>query len=145
MDVTREAIADAEQSLERLDSFARRFASAAGGPADEDALAKFRELMDDDLGTPAATALLFDLVRRANADDDSAAAAAAFAICDAVGLELRTTSGEVGDDALALAASRDAARATKEWSRADALRDELIAMGYEVADTLNGTQLRRLP
>jgi cysteinyl-tRNA synthetase len=145
MDVTREAIADAEQSLERLDSFARRFASAAGGPATEDALAKFRELMDDDLGTPAATALLFDLVRRANADDDFAAAAAAFAICDAVGLELRTTSGEVGDDALALAVQRDAARAAKEWTRADALRDELIAMGYEVADTPNGTHLRRLP
>ena len=105
--------------------------------------ARFREVMDDDLGTPAAMALLFDLVRRANADGDEAAAAAAFEIAGAVGLELRSESGEVGDDALALAARRDEARAAKDWAAADALRDELVAMGYEVADTPSGTELRR--
>ena len=121
-----------------------RFASAEAGAADEDALTRFRELMDDDLSTPATMALLFDLVRRANADDDRAAAASAFEICSAVGLELRTTMGDIDDDALALAAQRDEARAAKDWARADALRDELVAMGYEVADTATGTQLRRI-
>ena len=144
IEVSKETVADAEQALERLDSFARRFASASGGSADEAALAKFRDFMDDDMSTPSAMALLFDLVRRANADNDRDAAAAAFAICAAVGLELRTSSGEVGDDALALAAQRDEARAAKDWAQADALRDELVAMGYEVADTASGTELRRL-
>ena len=143
IDVTRGSVTDAEQALERLDSFGRRFASAQGGAPDEAALIRFRELMDDDLGTPAAMALLFDLVRRANADNDLAAAAAAFEICDAFGLALQTAAGVIGDDALALAAQRDEARAAKDYTRSDELRDQLLAMGYEVSDTPNGTELRR--
>jgi cysteinyl-tRNA synthetase len=143
IEITKETVADAEQGLERLDRFAERFASAIGGAADEAALDRFRELMDDDLGTPAAMALLFDLVRRANADDDAVAAAAAFQICEAVGLELRTTSGEIAPEAHDLARQRDAAREAKDWALADSLRDQLIGLGYEVADTPQGTELRR--
>jgi cysteinyl-tRNA synthetase len=143
IEITKETVADAEQGLERLDRFAEKFALAAPGAPDEEALARFRELMDDDLGTPAAIALLFDLVRRANSDDDLGAAAAAFQICEAVGLELRTTAGEIGDDALDLARQRDAARASKDWALADSLRDQLMELGYEVADNPQGTELRR--
>src|SRR4051812_42888791 len=143
IEVTRDSVADAGRALERLDRFAERFAAAAGGAADEAAVAQFRSLMDDDMSTPAAMALLFDLVKRANDADDVAAAAAAFEICKAVGLELRTSSGEVTSDALDLAAQRDAARASKDWALADSLRDQLIELGYEVADTPNGTELRK--
>ena len=143
IEVTRDSVADAGRALERLDRFAEKFAAAVGGAADEAALAQFRSLMDDDMSTPAAMALLFDLVTRANAENDVTAAAAAFEICTAVGLQLKTTASEIGDDALALAAERDEARAAKDWSRADALRDQLVEMGYEVADTPSGTQLRR--
>jgi cysteinyl-tRNA synthetase len=143
IEVSRDSVADAERNLERLDRFAERFASARDDPADEAALARFRELMDEDLSTPAAMALLSDLVTRANTHEDRAAAAAAFQICKAVGLELRTTSGAIGDDALELARQRDEARAAKEWALADSLRDQLIELGYEVADTPQGTELRR--
>jgi cysteinyl-tRNA synthetase len=143
MEVTKETIADAERGLERLDRFAEKFAAAVGGAPDETALAQFRESMDDDMSTPAAMALLFELVTRANADEDLSAAATAFEICNAVGLEVRTTSGEVGDDALAVGAERDEARAAKDWARADELRDRLIEMGYEVEDTPTGTRLRK--
>jgi len=142
IEVTRVSVADAGEALRRLDRFAETFAAAQGGVADEAALARFREVMDDDLGTPAAMAMLFDLVTRANSDQDTAAAAAAFEICRAVGLELRTTSGEIGEKALELARRRDEARAAKDWALADALRDELIEMGYEVEDTPTGTRLR---
>ncbi|MEY2460792.1 MAG: cysteinyl-tRNA synthetase [Acidimicrobiaceae bacterium] len=143
IEVSKDTVAAAGRSLERLDRFAEKFASARGEAPDEEALARFRELMDDDLGTPAATALLFDLVTRANSDDDLAAAAAAFQICDAVGLELRTTSVEVGEDAAELARQRDAARDDKDWALADSLRDQLIELGYEVSDSANGTARRR--
>ncbi|HEX4819281.1 MAG TPA: cysteine--tRNA ligase [Acidimicrobiales bacterium] len=143
IEVTRDSVADAGRALERLDRFAEKFASAAAGAADEAALTQFRELMDDDMSTPAAMALLFDLVTRANADNDLAAAAAAFEICTAVGLQLKTAASEIDEAALALATERDEARAAKDWARADALRDQLIEQGYEVADTPTGTQLRR--
>jgi cysteinyl-tRNA synthetase len=142
IEVSKETVADAEAALERLDRFASRFAATTVEP-DADALARFRELMDDDLGTPAAVALLFDLVRRANADGDEAAAAAALEMCRAFGLGLRADAGTVDPAALDLATRRDQARAAKDWAAADALRDELVAMGYEVADTPAGTELRR--
>jgi cysteinyl-tRNA synthetase len=144
IEVSKETVADAEKALERLDRFAEQFAGAAGGAPDAAALERFREVMDDDLGTPAAVALLFDLVKRANAVADEPAAAAAFEIARAVGLELRTAATEVEPAALALAAQRDEVRAAKDWAAADALRDQLVAMGYEVADTPAGTQLRRV-
>jgi cysteinyl-tRNA synthetase len=143
IEVSAETVADAEAALERLDRFAERYASVDADP-DPAALAQFRELMDDDLSTPAAMALVFDLVRRANPPtDDAAAAAAALEICRAVGLELRSEAAAVDPDAVALARRRDEARAAKDWATADALRDELVALGYEVADTPAGTELRR--
>jgi cysteinyl-tRNA synthetase len=43
----------------------------------------------------------------------------------------------------ALAAERDAARAARDFSRADAIRDQLQADGWVVEDTANGTFVRR--
>jgi cysteinyl-tRNA synthetase len=56
IEVSKDTASAASRALERLDTFARRFAAAEGGPSDEAALERFRERMDDDLDTPAATA-----------------------------------------------------------------------------------------
>jgi cysteinyl-tRNA synthetase len=145
IEVSRDTATAAGEALRRLDSFARRFAGVVAGGVDPDAdvLGRFRARMDDDLDTPAAMAVLFDAVRHANADGDEAVAAAVFEMARGVGLELRTTGGDVGDDALALAAARDEARAVKDFARADALRDELRTLGYDVEDTAEGTRIHR--
>jgi cysteinyl-tRNA synthetase len=152
IDVTDDTLRDAEAALARLDAFARRVAAAAdlGAEPDPEALARFRAAMDDDLQTPTATGLLFDLVRRANAalDAGDAAgaaplAAAATEIAGALGLDLHAeAAGEVPADVLGWAAERDAARAAKDWSRADALRDQIVAAGYVVEDTPAGAVVR---
>jgi cysteinyl-tRNA synthetase len=141
MEVTPDTIADAEKGLERFDEFARRF--PVGGTPDSGALVRFRELMDDDLNTPGAVALLFDLVRRANADDDQAAAATVWELAGALGLELRAPSSEIDDATAGLVAARDEARGNKDFSEADRLRDELQARGWVVKDTPDGTQVHR--
>lgn len=142
IEVTDETLRDAERGLERLDSFARRFPSAEAAP-DEAALDRFRSLMDDDLSTPQATALLFDLVGRANASGDAAAAAAAYEIAKAVGLTLRSEDTAVPEDVQVLVRERDEARASKDWARSDAIRDQLQADGWVVEDTPHGTKVRR--
>ncbi len=58
------------------------------------AISRFRERMDDDLDTPGALAIVFDLVRRANAaadadDGPGAAQSAATAALLAAALGLR--------------------------------------------------------
>jgi len=140
---------DAARALERLDTFARRAAELPPAAPDADALVEFRARMDDDLDTPGAVDLLFTLVRRANQALDggepeaaAASAAAVREICLAVGLELQATADVIPAEVQALAARRDEARAAKDWASADALRDEIQALGFVVEDGASGTQVR---
>ncbi|MDP9020318.1 MAG: cysteine--tRNA ligase, partial [Actinomycetota bacterium] len=73
LEVTPETTADASSALERLDNLVRRAAEHAlsDAGADAGALDRFRAAMDDDLDTPAALAVLFDLVRQANSALDA--------------------------------------------------------------------------
>ena len=116
---------------------------------DPGTIAAFVDAMDDDLDTPGAMALVFTTVTRINslldADDAILALpliAAVFSMLRAVGLELAADEEEVPDDVLALATARDHARAAKDWARADELRDELVAAGWVVEDTPDGTRVR---
>lgn len=156
IEITPATVADAERALERLDAFARRFADQASGgggptaPLDEDSMAEFTRLLDDDLQTPQAMALVFDLVSRANANADAGddvgavtAASTVFHLLAALGLELRATSDAVDAETARLMAERDAARAARDFSRADALRDELQSRGWTVEDTAEGTRVYR--
>ncbi len=134
-------------ALAGLDSFAARSAGLVGTP-DEATLARFKELMDDDLDTPNAMAHVFDTTRRANTALDSGDAAGAGLVaavhemCGALGLVLGSAV-EVDDDAQAKAAALDAARLTKDFATADALRIELQNAGWVVETTKSGTTLRR--
>ena len=139
----------AVKSLAGLDSFAARTSGLPSAVADAGVIQRFRERMDDDLDTPAATAILFDTVRRANAALDAngiseaaALVAAVKEICTAFGLVLNA-GGDVPADMAAKAAALDAARAAKDFAAADALRAELQAAGWTVETTKAGTTLRR--
>ncbi|MGH9054862.1 MAG: cysteine--tRNA ligase [Acidimicrobiales bacterium] len=133
--------------VQRLDAFAREFAAARGAQADAGALARLRERMDDDLDTPGAVAAAFDLVRRARSasgEESANMAAAVFSFFEgALGLVLHDDAGGVTPEAAALARERDAARAERDWSRADAIRTSLQAEGWIVEDGPGGTTIRR--
>jgi cysteinyl-tRNA synthetase len=139
----------ASKSVSGLDGFVSRTASSKNGVADSDVLQKFRDAMENDLDTPAAMALLFDTVRRANTAADAgdnmtvaALRAAILSVCSAVGLELKSDDG-VDANAQAKADALDAARAAKDFAEADALRHELQSLGYLVETTKEGTRIRR--
>jgi cysteinyl-tRNA synthetase len=142
----------AVNSLAGLDAFAARTAAldrTTGHRVTAEVLDTFRTAMDDDLDTPAATALLFDTVRRANtaldAGDSALAGALAAAVaemCAAVGLELVAVA-EVPAETQARATALDEARAAGDYATADGLRAELQAEGWLVETTRDGTSLRR--
>ncbi|MFM7684335.1 MAG: cysteine--tRNA ligase [Actinomycetota bacterium] len=146
--VGQDNIDAAVKSLAGLDAFAARAAEVATAAADAEVIASFRERMDDDLDSPAAMAVLFDTVRRANAAIDGGSAdagalvAAVSEMCSAVGLVLKA-GGEVPAEVAAKAAALDAARAAKDFAAADALRAELQADGWTVETTKTGTKVRR--
>ena len=135
------------KALAGLDAFAARSTALRGAP-DEAVLARFVEVMDNDLDTPNAMAHVFDTVRRANSAIDSGDASAAGLVaavhemCGALGL-LLGQAAPADDDAQAKAAALDAARAAKDFATADALRVELQDAGWIVETTKAGTTLRR--
>jgi cysteinyl-tRNA synthetase len=162
IEVNTTTVADAEAALSRLDNLARRFdlspdlASVKASEAiergvDPEALGFFIERMNDDMDTPAAVACIFDLAKRANAladDGDIEAgrrlALTAAVLCGALGIELRGgTDDEPDEEAGALAAQRDEARAAGDFTRADFLRDAIRERGWEVEDSSEGTRLHR--
>ena len=147
--VTLDNITAAEKALARLDALARAASDLSSAEADAQVLTSFRTRMDDDLDTPAATALLFETVTRVNValnegrtDQAASLWAAVSQICSAVGLVLNAGGDEVPADIEAKAVALDAARAAKDFGAADRLRAELHGAGYVVETTKEGTRVR---
>ncbi|HEX4686484.1 MAG TPA: cysteine--tRNA ligase [Nocardioides sp.] len=154
-----EALDDAAKSFRRIESFLERAESAVGEvPEDGMLCADFVAAMDDDLGTPAAIAVIHEVVTEGNkhlTGGDRAAVrgslAAVLAMLRVLGLDPHDpnwgTAGRSDDtrlnaavDALVagLLEERAAARADKDWARADAIRDRIAAAGIAVEDTPDG-------
>lgn len=110
---------------------------------DEGFAAEFAAQVNDDLNTPRALALAWDLVKN---DLPAPARKATLLHFDRVlGLRLaewQPAATYVPDGILALVQQRQQARAAKRWQDADALRDHIVAAGYRVEDTPQGPQLR---
>ena len=111
--------------------------------------------MDNDLNTADALGAVFTLVARVNAalddrasvtpGDRDAVLAALASMDDVLGLlEVARSSRAVDDEMSAwvegLIRQRKEARATKNWARADEIRDELTEKGIVLEDGPEGTR-----
>ncbi len=150
-----DSLKQSQAAVRRIGTFARRLHEAQGGTpelaqAAVRAEAEFRDALFDDLNAPEALAALFTFISDANREldrhgTDSAALHAArrvFAVIDGV-LDLVPAATET-DAELTLwveerIASRKAARASRDFASADAIRHELVARGIEIEDTAQGT------
>ncbi|MAS56915.1 MAG: cysteine--tRNA ligase [Pimelobacter sp.] len=152
-----EALEEAAVGYRRLENFLERASAVLGEiPTTGMPCADFVVAMDDDLGTPAAVAAIFDVAREGNKlleAGDSAAlrgtAASVRAMLAVLGLDPADPAwGSAGDDAAltgvvdalvaGLLEQRAEARAAKDYARADVIRDQIKAAGIEVEDTPTG-------
>jgi cysteinyl-tRNA synthetase len=112
--------------------------------------------LQDDLNTPKALAELFDLAKELNKTESVDArreqAAALLAAGDLLGLLQQdpeawfagAADGELDAAAIDdLIAQREAARASKDFARADTIRDQLADAGITIEDGSSGTRWRR--
>ena len=110
---------------------------------------QFKNAMDDDLNTADAIAALFDLARfvnsNINAESSLSSIEAALNLLrelgSVLGILTKTQEDTLSDEAKALIEKRKQARAEKNWSLADSLRDELKAIGVEIEDTRQGVKV----
>lgn len=149
-----DSLVEARKSLTRL------YTALDGVNADEqaaasDAAERFTTAMDDDFNTPVALAALFDLARDLNrAKSDQPAEAPRLAgelkrLAGVLGLLQQTPQTflkgaqqqvALSDEEIeAKIAERYAAKANKDFARADAIRDELAALGIILKDSREGT------
>jgi cysteinyl-tRNA synthetase len=151
VEVNEQTLEDATTTLQRLDSFARRFADAIPDTQKNDAgedRRRFCEAMDDDLDTPRALGGLFSAMRRANTLGDAgelrAGGSVARVVLDlfaALGVEAGGVRHVASDEVRELVDRRDAARAARDYAAADRLRVEIEELGWVVEDTPGGTRI----
>ncbi len=147
---SEEALDEAARSVERVRDFVRRLT-----PGEEAAPAEMDEYVDrffgalaDDFNTAAARAVLFEWISEGNRRLDAGERLGAGRLEEmlyALGLEhlLEPEDETVDPEAERLLREREEARAARDFATADARRDELAALGWEVRDTPQGPQLVR--
>lgn len=170
LNFTLAALEDAARSVGRLLEFRRRL-EAATADADDDgvstrlpelaaqALGAFERALDDDLNVAEAWGALFVFVREANAELDVASLAVKAADLETALQTLASMDSVFGVLALAeqegadvpeeqrrwieeQLGQREAARAARDYGRADEIREALAKQGVEVEDTPSGTRWR---
>jgi len=149
---TDESIAAAQNGLNNLRADLAGLLAAARSDGDAGAWSPeaqqvreaFHLAINDDMDLPTA----LSVTREAARDGKIAPAERVRLLLDfdrVLGLRLNTVEPKVArqasDEAQALVKERDAARAAKNWRRSDELREQLKALGFEVRDTPQGTQL----
>lgn len=162
VDFSNEALQASEKGLARLmdgyKNLSRITPVKQGtiGMAYVDALAKdCYEAMNDDLNTPVAIGHLFDACRVINSIVDGKETIATDALetlgnlfhtfCfDLLGLREETGNENGREEAFGkvvdlLLEQRKKAKANKDWTTADQIRDELKALGFDIMDTKDGS------
>ncbi|MBO9578235.1 MAG: class I tRNA ligase family protein, partial [Microbacteriaceae bacterium] len=151
------SLVEAEAAVDRIEAFLLRSGRAltAGAPTVLPVPEAFGTAMDDDLGVPQALAVLHETIRSGNASLDAgdlAAVARARAevramtavlgldlSADAAGRDGSAAHGALGALVGQLLERRAAARARKDFTTADEIRDALAAAGVLVEDGADGT------
>ncbi|HRU98302.1 MAG TPA: cysteine--tRNA ligase [Ruminococcus sp.] len=113
----------------------------------------FREAMDNDLNTAMGITVLYDVLK---SGANSATKLALLEEFDKVlGLDLianakkfaeesANASSDIPEEVMALVEQRQAARKEKNFALADEIRDKITALGYEVKETRQGTEINKL-
>ena len=149
LDGARTALARLDECLGKLTELA---ASTIGVAPTDGLVSRFTAAMDDDLNVSSAWGAVFDWVREQNRLLAAGQMTAAHAATELAAWNRINTvfgipgaaSSEVPAEITALAEARVAAKKAKDFARADALRNELKALGWLVEDTTKGPKLKRL-
>lgn len=160
LNFTFEGIKQADASIRRVNDFILRVREIEDGVEDsaeltgliEKASGQYEEAMDDDLNTSSALAAVFELIREINIVlekkelgsgnrdqilDFLSAVNQVFAVFELEEQEIED------EEVLGLIEERERARRSRDFPRADEIRDRLAEKGILLEDTKEGTRWKR--
>lgn len=155
-----EALEASQRAFLRLRRYVDLLQGAATGTPPQSYRARWHERFNDDLDTPGALAVLWEMLGNDKELSKEDVKAAIFDADRIFGLGLGTEDikaremwtklygAVVDEDAIpervrTLLAAREVARQEREWQQADALRKEIEVLGYSLEDTADGTRVFR--
>ncbi len=158
LEFSPKSLDESAAAFRRIESFVRRAAERSGAPGDlsEAVPDAFAAAMDDDLGVPAALAVLHDHVTRGNdalSRNDQAAVAELLPsvrrMADVLGFDPladmwqndRDDRSDLALDSLVkgLLHQRAEARINKDFATADSIRNQLFEIGLAIEDGSDGS------
>lgn len=112
---------------------------------------KFKAAMEDDFNTADAISSIFELVKYANQNADGSSSKAYVqalldelkTLCDVLGIIVETKEEMLDSDIEVMIEERQQARKNRDFARADAIRDKLLAKGIVLEDTREGVKWKK--
>lgn len=113
----------------------------------------FTDALDNDLNTSLAITAVYDVLKsNANADTklaliaqfDKVLGLGLIAAAEKSATSAKNNEANIPKEVLDLVEARKAARAEKNFALADELRGKIAALGYEVKETRQGTEIKKL-
>ncbi len=141
LNFTFEALQAAQHALRHLQEVVRDWDQPRVGCAEYEE--RFAQALADDLNTPQALAVVWELIDDAVLPT-SAKAESLLKFDQVLGLGLHAFVAkplEIPEDIRVLVEQREQARSAKHWKESDTLRSQIEAQGFEVEDTTNGPKI----
>lgn len=143
MNFNWDALEGAETALKRLYGLYLELGSDMG-KIHQEYRNKFKEYMEDDLDTPRALSLLWDVIK----DENMSSGDKKTTILDfdkVLGLGFENLKQEkIPREINKLVQKREEARENKDFKKSDELRKEINSLGYEVKDTTTGQKISKI-
>lgn len=139
-----EAMEAAQTALKRLYSLYLELGEGEKGQVNEEYKNKFTEYINDDLNTPRALSLLWDVIKDENLTPaDKKATVLDFDKVLGLGFaDLKQE--EIPEEVAKLIQEREEARKNKDFKKSDELREKINSLGYEIKDTPEGQKVSKI-
>ncbi len=105
---------------------------------------KFNQAINNDLDTPQALAIIWDLIKSDYAEDEKMATLLEFD--KVVGLDfakIKIALSKIPNEIKKLVTQREELREQKNWSKADQIRQIINNLGFEIEDTNKGSLIKK--
>lgn len=150
MNFTWDAITQSKTNFQRISDFVNNLKNPEPGNRSEIKLEKyqekFEEAMDDDLNTPVALSVLYELITETNKSNPSNKKEILGLwekMNKVFGLNISKEEAELPDQIKKLASERDNAKKIKDFAESDRIRKLIEEKGYTVEDTKEGYKIKK--